>query len=113
MDSNFTTILNASANYMHFTFTNIQEILSRYTVNYQKGKKSLEDRLNNRAFMKEKDKSNIFSEKIPVGKSRQSSMQANSNIMHTIPPPNQVICNPHNDKNINPPQNNERRYFSQ
>ena len=113
MDSNFTTILNASANYMHFTFTAIQEILSRYTVNYQKGKKSLEDRLNNRVFMKEKDKSNIFSEKIPVGKSRQSSMQANSNIMHTIPPPIQVICNPHNDKNINPPQNNERRYFSQ
>ena len=113
MDSNFTTILNASANYMNFTFTNIQEILSRYTVNYQKGKKSLEDRLNNRVFMKEKDKSNIFSEKIPVGKSRQSSMQANSNIMHPIPPPIQLICNPHNDKNINPPQNNERRYFSQ
>lgn len=106
MEHNFANILNASANYMHFTFTAIQEILSRYTVNYQKGKKSLEDRLNNRVFMKEKDKSNIFSEKIPVGKSRQSSMQTNSNIVHTIPPPIQVICNPQNDKNNKPQPNN-------
>ena len=106
MHENFTAILNASANYMNFTFTAIQEILARYTVNYQKGKKSLEDRLNNRVFMKEKDKSNIFSEKIPVGKCRQSSVQTNSNIVHTIPPPIQIIYNPQNDKNFKPLPNN-------
>jgi hypothetical protein len=61
MESNFNDVLNITANYMNFTFSSIQDILSKYTMNYQKGKKSLEDRLNNRSFLKDGDKSNIFS----------------------------------------------------
>ncbi len=60
MEANFNSVLNVTATYMNFTFSSIQEMLSKYTINYQRGKKSLEDRLNNR-FIKDKDKSTIFS----------------------------------------------------
>lgn len=84
MESNFNNILNVSANYMNFNFTSIQDILSKHTISYQKGKKSLEDRLNNRLFQKEGEKSFVFSEKIPLGKQRQSSIHTNSNISKTM-----------------------------
>lgn len=61
MEGNFNEILNVTANYMNFTFSAIQEVLSKLTMNYQRGKKSLEDRLNNRSFINDGDKSNIFS----------------------------------------------------
>lgn len=61
MEGSFNKILNVTANYMNFTFAAIQEVLSKSTINYQRGKRSLEDRLNNRSFINDGDKSNIFS----------------------------------------------------
>jgi hypothetical protein len=90
MHSNFNTILNATSTYMNFTFSSIQEMLSRYTINFQKGKKSLEDRLNNRT-IKDRDKSNVFSEKIPLSKSRQNSVHTNNIFSHNIPENSRII----------------------
>jgi UDP-N-acetylmuramoylalanine-D-glutamate ligase len=61
MKGNFNDILNVTANYMNFSFAAIQDVLSKFTINYHRGKKSLEDRLNNRSFINDGDKSNIFS----------------------------------------------------
>lgn len=90
MEGNFNQILNVTANYMNFTFAAIQDVLSKFTISYQRGKKSLEDRLNNRSFINDGDKSNIFSEKFPIGRQRLNSLQTASNVgnLLTVPSAN-------------------------
>lgn len=93
MEGNFNEILNVTANYMNFSFAAIQEVLSKFTINYQRGKKCLEDRLNNRSFINDGDKSNIFSEKFPIGRQRLNSLQTASNVGNNLPIPNGSYLN--------------------